>query len=317
MKINDFMINLHKQLMDKGTTESTATLYIRHLFNLNHKKPFTSLAFLKKFDNILSILDNYAQSTQLGMIGGILGVLSLYKDKNGYKTIYNKYSNLLKELHTTNDKENPSNVKSEKENKNWITWEEVLDIKNKLENEIDSLGKTISQKQYDKVLQFFILSLYTDIPPRRNKDYAEMYIVKKHNDKMDKDKNYLSINDDKLIFNVYKTSKTYGQQIIDYEDNKPFKEAVKVYLKYHPLIKGRMGKNTMKPLLVSYSGSPLNQINSITRILNKIFGKKVGSSMLRHIYLSNKYGDDLDEKESDANAMGHSTATQKEYIKTK
>ena len=315
MQINDFMLNLHKQLIDRGTTETTATLYIKHLYNLNHKKPFTSLAFLKKIDNIKDILDKYAKSTQLGMLGGILGVLVNFKDKSGYKSLHTKYSNLLKEIKEENEKENPVNEKTDTQDKNWIEWQEVQEKKDNLKEEIDSFGKTISQKQFDKVLQFFILSLYTDIPPRRNKDYLDMVIVKKYNDKMPDDKNYLSIDDKHLIFNSYKTSKTYGKQIIDYSDNKELRFAVSKYLIHHPLVKGRMGKFTQIPLLVHYNGSPLNQINSITRILNKIFGKKVGSSMLRSIYLSSKYKDDLNEKETDAEAMAHSVSTQKSYIK--
>lgn len=315
MIINDFMLNLHTQLIDNGVTESTATLYIKHLYNLNHKKPFTSLAFLKKIDSVMSVIDTYALSTRLGMLGGVLGVLSLYKDKNGYKKLYNTYLQLVKDAREDNDKENPTHKKTDKQDKNWITWNEVEEIKTELHNKVKSVGKTISKNQYELILQFFILSLYTDIPPRRNKDYLDMVIVKKYNDNMSNERNYLSKSDNKLIFNKYKTSKTYGQQIIDFSDNAELKKATELYLKYHPLMKGRMGKNKTVSLLVNYNGSPLNQINSITRILNKIFGKNVGSSMLRHIYLSSKYGEDLSEKQEDAEAMGHSNATQKEYIK--
>jgi hypothetical protein len=66
---------------------------------------------------------------------------------------------------------------------------------------------------------------------------------------------------------------------------------------------------------VYYDGKPLSQVNAITRILNKTFGKKVGSSMLRHIYLSSKYGKVVDEMKEDANAMSHSVDMQKDYIK--
>jgi hypothetical protein len=37
--------------------------------------------------------------------------------------------------------------------------------------------------------------------------------------------------------------------------------------------------------------------------------------MLRHFYLSSKYGDATKDMEDDAAAMGHSTAVQKAYIK--
>jgi hypothetical protein len=54
--------------------------------------------------------------------------------------------------------------------------------------------------------------------------------------------------------------------------------------------------------------------NRITKSLNSIFGKKVGASMLRHIYLSNKYGKVLNEQEADANFMSHGTRMQNEYV---
>jgi hypothetical protein len=72
----------------------------------------------------------------------------------------------------------------------------------------------------------------------------------------------------------------------------------------------------MRQFLVHYDGSPFIAINSITRVLNRIFGKNVGSSMLRHIYLSSKYGDVKNEQAKDSKAMSHSIGMQKDYIKT-
>ncbi|MFN9957216.1 MAG: hypothetical protein ACK55I_29280, partial [bacterium] len=56
------------------------------------------------------------------------------------------------------------------------------------------------------------------------------------------------------------------------------------------------------PFLLQPSGRPFN-VNGITRVLNRIFGKKVGSSLLRHIYLTGKYGKILEEQKKDAEAM--------------
>jgi hypothetical protein len=68
--------------------------------------------------------------------------------------------------------------------------------------------------------------------------------------------------------------------------------------------------------LVSFVGEPYTQNNSITRILNKIFDGKVGASMLRKLYLTNKYGDTLDELKSDVAQMGTSVDVAKNnYIK--
>ena len=47
----------------------------------------------------------------------------------------------------------------------------------------------------------------------------------------------------------------------------------------------------------------------ITRLLNKIFGKNIGSSMLRNLYLTNKYGDMVEELKKDTTDMGTSVDT--------
>jgi hypothetical protein len=69
-------------------------------------------------------------------------------------------------------------------------------------------------------------------------------------------------------------------------------------------------------LLVDSKGQPLHQVNAITRILNSIFGKKIGVSLLRNIYLTDKFKAPVNELQNTANAMGTSSATvQSNYIK--
>jgi len=84
--------------------------------------------------------------------------------------------------------------------------------------------------------------------------------------------------------------------------------AVATYLRHHPTGKSKKANNF--PFLVGADGSPMTAVNAITRILNKVFGKKIGSSMLRHIYITDKYGDTKTQQEADATAMGHSVAEQ-------
>lgn len=52
----------------------------------------------------------------------------------------------------------------------------------------------------------------------------------------------------------------------------------------------------------------------ITKELNKIFGKKVSSSMLRHSYITSELGPKIEELKEIADDMGHSTSTQSEYV---
>ena len=66
----------------------------------------------------------------------------------------------------------------------------------------------------------------------------------------------------------------------------------------------------------SFYNEPIEKSQEITRILNKIFGKNIGSSMLRNIYLSNKYGDMVDELKSDTKDMGTSVDVALSKIKS-
>ncbi len=50
-------------------------------------------------------------------------------------------------------------------------------------------------------------------------------------------------------------------------------------------------------------------------IFKREFNKKVGTSLIRHIYLSDKYGEQIKEMEQDAEDMAHSYKTQNDYVK--
>jgi hypothetical protein len=173
----------------------------------------------------------------------------------------------------------------------------------------------VSEEQYNRLLNAVILSLYTLQPPRRNKDYTEMMITRGIPDKAEN--NYLEIDGKswKWIFNNYKTQKKYKQQVADVPDD--LKAVLEVYLKFHPESKLLKKKTfTPVPFLVHYDGKPIQSSTEMTRILNKIFGKKVGVSMLRASYLTDKYGDKIQQLKDDTNAMGTSVdVAQSNYIK--
>ena len=132
-------------------------------------------------------------------------------------------------------------------------------------------------------------------------------------EELPKDSNWLLIGRDKgmrFVFNKFKTSWKEGQKVVDV----PAELAGKLrrYLKHHP-----MKDEKEFALLVNSEGKPQNAVNSITRILNRILGKKVGPSMLRHIFITEKHGGALDEQEKDAELMSHSVQTQRKYAKRK
>lgn len=311
MRVSEFMLNLAKELQDKrNIAESTATQYLQTLFKLNGSQPFNNLAWTKKTDAVQSIIDTYSKSTQSNQYMVLSSALSLFSSKPTYKAAHNHWREKMMEAKKERE-EMPAHQKSEKQEENWLTWDDVLQKKNQLWAELQDTvkNKTLTPAQYEKLIQYVVVSLYTDIPPRRN-EYTDMYVVKKWNESFDKSKNYYDLATHKFIFNKYKTQKSYGTQVVDVPE--VLQATLSVYFRHHPLAKN---KPKEFKLLVKQDGSDFNTINSITRILNKTFGKKVGSSMLRHFYLSSKYGDATKDMEDDAAAMGHSTAVQKAYIK--
>jgi hypothetical protein len=311
MKVTDFMLNLSKMLMEqRNIVESTATQYLQTLFKLNGSKPFNNLAFTKKFDVVQAIIDGYSKSTQGTQYMVLSSVLSLFADKPSYKASYNHWKVKMMEFKKERD-QLPPNQKSERQEENWITWDDVVKKKSALNTELSSFisNKNITQQQFEKMLQYVLMCLYTDIQPRRNQDYLYMYVVKKMPKEPDTNKNYYDLSTHKFHFFKYKTQKKWGQQTEDVPE--VLQQVLGTFFKHHPLAKNKEFK-----LLVKSDGSPLNTVNSITRILNRVFGgKKIGSSMLRHIFLSNKYGPMISEMKEDQQAMSHSANQQLEYIK--
>jgi hypothetical protein len=229
--------------------------------------------------------------------------------------MYEEYFELLKDF---NNDLKVNTDKSEKQEKNWISKEEVLSVHKKLKEDVINLlqkkrkiDKAVSNKLF---LNYMILSLYTLINPRRNKDYSLMKIASNTDDE---NYNYLMIdkkNTMKFILNKYKTDKKYHSVEIDVPDD--LKEVIQLYLKYHPLKAELKKKDYDMPFLVDEQGKGLKNSTEITKILNKIFGMKISSSMLRNIFLTDKYGDVMEELKKDTKAMATSVdVAMNTYIK--
>jgi integrase len=303
----------HKLLNEKKLAESSVKLYLRNLEKLNDNAPLKNLNFLKDVEKITGKLTKYKENTKRGYLISITSVLSLDKSTKPKQKLYDDYFKLMMEKNKELKAVEGSNEKTDTQEKNWLTQDEVKSHWNALKEKVDSFKKDLTESQYNILLQFVVLSLYVLLPPRRN-EYQHTQIVRSASETSPTDTNYLDLEHNRFLFNRYKTAKKEGQISIDIPQE--LKAVLDIYIKFHPLIKGKITKKfTGVPFLVYYDGKPLDQVNSITRVLNKVFGKKVGSSMLRHIYLTAKYGDTNEEQKTDAEMMGHSVSQQKDYIK--
>ena len=255
-----------------------------------------------KFVKVKKYLETLTPSTRKNVMTAIMVLLKAFNTK---KATLNKYEKYFEEL--INDYENnyDKQTKSEKENKNWITQEELQNKIKELEDKINKYDMSkLTQSQEDIIQQHLLLLLYTEIPPMRN-DYAQMKV---YHEKEVKGENYIHLKKKVIILNKYKTSKTYGEKEIDISD------------KIIKLIKRWVDITGNEYLLINIRDRNPMTNNGLTKYLNKIFKpKKVSTTLLRKLYLSEKYPVVHDRKDmkKDAYIMGHSLDTQQGIYRKK
>lgn len=320
---------LKKVKQQRNLKDASIKIFKRNIERLADNKEIKDFEFLKDTNKINEILTYYKPETQNSILQSVNRVLEVVDEPELLNTYRDMYYKVFKGIRKT-----PTDEKTDSQKENWTDWQSVEAKKYEL------INKAIDTQNWDDILNAFVLMLYTDFEPRRNQDYLDMYIVrrklipfKKYRHSLDKNKNYLMLNPSGsqwdyhtselntkpepptdggyyFVFNKFKTAKTFGSQGF----NVPNDIAVffhKLYLNHYPAKK--TGKEL--PLLVDKNGKRLSSVNAITRILNKIFDKKIGASMLRHIYLTHKYGETYKERELVSNKMGHTIGTQHKYIK--
>jgi hypothetical protein len=320
------MLDLEKLFAEKNITLSSRDLYIKNLTRLNDGQPIKNIHFLKDEQEIQAKLEKYKPNTRRSYYIAIVSLLKVFiSQSNGkkYQKLYEKYYSQMESL---NKELKSNNEKSAKERENWITQEEVLERLEKLKAIIPTLGRKINATQFHELQKLLLLGLYALQKPRRNKDYQDMLVFKKKPvsfhyaidckgnlvDFLSPTKhNILDLKGNQFIFTNYKTMKKFSNQEITI--HKDLRDIIDLYLKHHPTFK--KSKQPVQ-LLVNYQGEPYTNVNDITRLLYKIFDKKIGSTMLRHIFLTSKYKNVLDEMEKDTEAMGTSVdMLENQYVK--
>jgi hypothetical protein len=277
---------------DKPISDSSKKLYTRNLMKLNNDMPITNFNFLKEPKQILNMIKDYKPTTQRSYIIAICTVLKNSKHQNLYDMYFEILSNFNNQLKVRTEK-------SEKQMDNWLSNDNINEISKDLKSKV--VKRVRNKEDYNNLLNYLVLSLYTLHPPRRNVDYSLMKISNNMND----DKyNYLDMKKGQFVFNNYKTQGKYNKVIVPIEND--LMQVIELYLNNHPEKSKLKNKNYNVHFLKTLYNESIEKSQDITRILNKIFGKNIGSSMLRNIYLSNKYGDMVDELKSDTKDMGTS-----------
>jgi hypothetical protein len=125
---------------------------------------------------------------------------------------------------------------------------------------------------------------------------------------MEKSHNYIFVEEKQLVLNRYKTLKKYGVKKLELPD--VLIDKIKHFFELR-----KQNDIDTNYLLINKRGLPASA-RDVFRIFERVFKKRVSVSMLRKIYISEKYQDTkFNEMKEDAFKMGHSLNTQQNYYK--
>ena len=130
----------------------------------------------------------------------------------------------------------------------------------------------------------------------------------------DKTKNYYVMEEGKMYFNVYKTAKTHGQQVVDVPEH--VQTIILRFLKLTGGYRRSRGRAPLLPLICSYDGAHYDSPTKMTLFLNRAFGKKLSCNIIRHSYISNLYTPAVLKMGETASAMGHGRTCHLSYFRT-
>jgi len=320
------MDSIKKKLLEsnpnlKSTSVDNYLRNIKLLSNLLNFKKF-NIKYLNDYDTVIDFIhsnESFQLATKRNYITSIISILKLYSGSSGNscktnniisKDAINAYYNYHQQLTAIQNEEYSLNLKTKKEELNWITLNDVHNKIKYFESEINKLLKNkLDLKLIDLYQQYLILNLYTLLPPIRN-DYAgEMVVYDSELSCSKLDCNRMYLQEKLLILCNYKTSSSYGDKKIDIPDK--LIDIIKIWFE----IRNRILDSNSRYLLIKLTNpDTFMSKNMLTKTINKIFKpKKVSTTLLRKIYLSEKYPvvNTFNEMQKDAYIMGHDIKTAK------
>lgn len=268
--------------------------------------------FLNNCSKIISYLKDDSNSISLNrrklILAAIVVLIKEFQDTDQYK----RYQSQMIDDANQYNKSMKNQEKSENQKTNWITQDEIKNKYLEYNKNIKSILKIPNEKLTNNNIRYLndwiIISLYSLIPPRRLQDYLAFKNphLSNINESID---NYYNPKKNQLIFNDYKTHRTYGTQFVTI--NSELKKNLNAYLKKIkdlPVNTLIFNENSLKP----FTPSLLN------KRLYQIFNKHVSVNILRHSYITENVLKNMPkytELETIANDMGHSTSQQILYKK--
>lgn len=296
--------------------------YTSNIVKLHEKmgkgRDVKNLDFLKDYDAVIETIKDFKLSSRKTALASIVVGLSAYDDK--YKNVLDKYRDDMYSDASEYKKVIEEQNKTQKEDKNWVSIKKLKQVLARTKKDLMGRGvfskDELNKKEMDMLQQWVAGMIYIGDdknPPLRN-DITPMSVISNADyrklSEEDLKKNYLvNQSRNKKFFSLgeYKTAGKYGLKKIDLGSK--LNSVMNIWLKY----------NKTGHLIYNNKGEAMSP-NGLTKLLNKTFestGKKISSTLLRHIYITEKFPptDTLKEKQEVADKMGHSTSQQELYKK--
>ena len=181
-------------IAERGLKENTLKIYRTKLESLAKaitKKDYVNNKFLiNKYDEVKQFLEQQTNSTKANYIKAILvalypqkGIVPVSKKPSQKETAYHNFVGLLHATKVVYEETIADGGKSQKDDKNWLNWKDVLEIADQYKKlikkeKITGKSTNLSTSQLLTLKKYVIISLYTEIPPQRTSTFIGVKYIK-------------------------------------------------------------------------------------------------------------------------------------------
>jgi hypothetical protein len=260
--------------------ESTKKVYLNNLKKLGGN--FSNLNFLKDTEEIEKKIPTNPNTERSYYIA----IVSALKGRKGFKKQFDYY---YEKMTNSNKTLQANSFKSDSTKKKYdgLTYDM---LEKRYQDLLDEFKKT---HDYQTLQYLILVGLYILVPPRRLMDYILMKIG------TGTDASYNYYDGSRFIFNKYKTAKSSKTQIEKVPDE--LVKLLNLYIKMKPFPESDF-------LLHTQRTSKVNSNSQMLALLRKAFDNAtIGCSVLRSLFLTSKYGDQMKQLKKDVKSMGTST----------
>jgi hypothetical protein len=297
--------SLKKQFEEDGKSKETIRSYLASFARI------AAAVFTKTSNELLADKRSLLSKTRIFRY-----LHSKNTNMNSRKVLLNGYVNILRKIFDEEEiykfeselldlqmlvERRRKNRKPEKMMKilKQINWEGIEKMR-------DEYGKKLTATYNAKNdLSYLILSLYTLLPPLRQQDYVNTFVLNNVSKYNTEGINYIDLSKKKLVLMYHKTKKTIGIKKIPLPS------------KLFQIIRNFKKKSKSKWLIpqVTDIKTPMSSV-SFTMFFRRMFGynknnqdMKIGPSFMRKLYVSRRHNNknvSLKKLSNDAKYMGHS-----------